>query len=203
MRWSCDPRASMIRGRAAGRAGRFLLAATALAAAGCERETPSRPASPETPDQIVRAFTLTETVNGLPRWKLTAESAATYRSQGVIRARGVAVDFYDSGGKQYSHLVAREGEIRTANNDMLARGHVLVTTTSGTQVETETLRYLNREQRIESEDRVTVRRGSDILSGIGFTSDPSLEHFEFHRAVRAQVTSPSGRMRVRERGGGP
>jgi hypothetical protein len=47
---------------------------------------------------------------------------------------------------------------------------------------------------------VVVRRGGDVLSGVGFESDPSLDHFEFHTQVRAKVSSPSGRIRVRERG---
>jgi LPS export ABC transporter protein LptC len=185
---------------AARRWGPAVLAFACLTAAACERQTAPPPASPEVPDQVVRQFTLTETVRGELRWKLTAASASTYRSLGVIRARDVAVDFYEEGGRPYSHLTAREGEIRTATNDMAARGDVVVTTQSGTRVETPSLRFLNREQRIVSEDRVTVRRGGDVLSGTGFESDPSLEHFEFRRQVRAQVSSPSGRLRVRERG---
>ncbi len=188
------------RGRGPGALAVALLAGALGVLAGCEQQSGSPPASPEVPDQVVRQFTLTETVNGLLRWKLTAEAASTYRGLGVIRATGVAIEFYDQAGRPYSHLTAREGEIRTATNDMSARGDVVVTTETGTRIETPELRFLNREQRIVSDDRVTVRRGGDVLTGVGFQSDPSLEHFEFQRQVRAQVSSPSGRMRVRERG---
>jgi LPS export ABC transporter protein LptC len=202
-----EPRARGYCGAARGR-GRLALAAGWLAAAllsavGCERQQSLPPASPEVPDQVVRQFSLTETVNGDLRWKLTAQSASTYRNLGIIRAADVAIEFYDQAGKPYSHLVARQGEIRTATNDMAARGNVVVTTESGTRVETQSLRFLNREQRIVSEDRVTVRRGGDVLTGVGFESDPSLEHFEFHRQVRAQVSGAGGRIRVRERGKSP
>ena len=199
MRSTSEPRVWAGRAAARGR-GRWLLVAVCLAAAGCERQAPSPTASPEVPDQVVSQFTLTETVNGQLRWRLTARGASTYRGLGVIRATGVTIDFYDDGGGVYSHLTAREGEIRTATNDMAARGDVVVTTQTGTRVETESLRFLNRAQRIVSDERVTVRRGGDVLSGVGFESDPSLERWEFRQQVRAQVTSPSGRLRVRERG---
>jgi LPS export ABC transporter protein LptC len=206
MRRKREPRARLVagvtRGRGALGAGVLCLAALLATVSGCERPDSSPPASPEVPDEVVRQFTLTETVKGELRWKLTAASAATYRNVGSIRASDVAIEFYDQAGKPYSHLTAREGEIRTSTNDMAARGNVVVTTVTGTRVETQSLRFLNRAQRIVSDERVTVRRGGDVLTGIGFDSDPSLDHFEFHRQVRAQVSSPSGRLRVRERGQG-
>ena len=183
------------------RSWRLAAIAGGLALAGCgERETPAQLAPRDAPDQEVRGFTLTESVGSVQRWRLTARSAATYRNRGVIVAQAVAIEFYDAAGKPYSHLTADQGEIRPATNDMSARGHVTIVTTAGTRVETPSLRFLNREQKIVSDDRVTIRRGGDLLSGVGFESDPSLDHFQFRRQVRAQVSSPSGRIRVRERG---
>lgn len=190
-------RSGVARGmRLAAWAGLFVLA-------GCgEREVPSQLAPSEAPDQEVRGFTLTESVGSALRWRLTARSAATYRNRGVIVAQVVAIDFFDAGGKPYSHLTADQGEIRPATNDMSARGHVSIVTATGTRVETPSLRFLNRQQKIVSDDRVVVRRGGDVLSGVGFESDPSLDHFEFRQQVRAQVQSSSGRIRVHERTGG-
>ena len=174
-----------------------------LGVAGCgEREVPSQLAPTDAPDQEVRGFTLTESVGSVMRWRLTARSAATYRNRGVILAQAVAIDFFDAAGKPYSHLTADQGEIRPATNDMLARGHVRIVTTSGTRIDTPSLQFLNRQQKIVSDDRVTVRRGGDVLSGIGFESDPSLDHFEFRKEIKAQIQSKSGRIRVRERGEG-
>ncbi len=196
-------RAGGPRGLPIGSAVRIGLLLTGLALAGCEPSPRGGVSTPELPDQEVRSFTLVQTVDGRRHWRLTAASAATYRERGVIVARDVALDFYDEAGGVYSHLVAREGEIATASNDMTARGRVVVTTENGTRIETESLRYLDATKRIVSDELVTVTRGGDVLSGVGFESDPSLEHFEFRRDVRAQVQSPSGRLRVRERSGTP
>jgi len=164
-----------------------------LLALGCEPSPPSGVATPELPDQEVRSFTLVQSVEGRRHWRLTAASAATYRDRGVIHARDVALDFYDEEGRMNSHLTAREGEVATTSNDMTASGNVVVTTDHGTRIETESLRYLTSAKRIVSDELVTVTRGQDVLSGIGFESDPGLEQFEFRERVRAQVRTSAER----------
>jgi LPS export ABC transporter protein LptC len=160
---------------------------------GCEPSPRGGVATPELPDQEVRAFTLVQSVDGKRHWRLTAASAATYRERGVIVARDIGLDFYDEEGRIYSHLTAREGEVATDSNDMTARGNVVVTTENETRIETESLRYLTSRKEIVSDDLVTVTRGGDVLSGIGFRSDPSLEQFEFRERVRAQVQAGGDR----------
>jgi len=180
----------------------LLLATLAVAGCGGDGDIPSQLAPSNAPDQEVRGFTLTESVGSVMRWRLTARSAATYRNKGVIVAQSVGIDFFDASGKPYSHLTADQGEIHPSTNDMVATGHVSIVTNAGTRVETPSLRFLNKEQRVVSEDRVTVRRGGDVLSGVGFESDPSLDHFEFKTKVSAQVKSATGHIRVHERGTG-
>lgn len=160
---------------------------------GCEPSPRDQVATPELPDQEVRAFTLVQSVDGRRHWRLQAASAATYRERGVIVARDIGLDFYDEEGRINSHLTAREGEVATASNDMTARGQVVVTTENGTRIETESLRYLTSSKQIVSDELVTVTRGRDVLSGVGFVSDPSLEQFEFREQVRAQVQAGAER----------
>ena len=181
-------------------------ALAALGGTGCgsgDRVAP-RPTSAsgqELPSQEVRNFSLEESDVGTPEWILTSRYAATYASRGVIRARGVAIDFFDSKGVKYSHLTAREGEIKRPSNDMEARGNVVVTTTDGVRVQTESLHFLNHERRIVSDAYVRFERKGVVVTGIGFESDPSLEHFSVRREVRAQVQSgPNGGLQFRSRG---
>lgn len=173
-----------------------------LAGCGSEDKVVPRPTSgPELPSQEVRDFTLEESDTGAPEWILTSRYAATYDKRGVIVARGVAIDFFDSKGAKYSHLTATEGEIKRPSNDMEARGNVVVTTTDGVRIQTESLRFLNRERKIVSDAYVRLERNGDVVTGIGFESDPSLEHFAIKREVKAQVqSSPSGGLRFRQRG---
>jgi len=173
-----------------------------FAMAGCgDGDVPSQMApNSNGPDQEVRGFTLTESVGSQMRWRLSARSAATYHNKGVIVAQAVGIDFFDAAGKPYSHLTADQGEIHPSTNDMVATGHVSIVTTAGTRVDTPSLKFMNKEQKVTSEDRVTVRRGGDVLSGVGFESDPSLDHFVFKSRITAQVKSAAGKIRVHQRG---
>ena len=174
----------------------LLIAALALLLGGCGRQRSIGPvgSTGELPDQEVRNFVLTETDQGNPVWKLYARYAAMYDARNSIVARGVRVDFYDAQGRKTSELSAREGEIDQLSRDMTARGNVVLQTTEGTRMTTEELRFLNRTQKVRSDRPVRVERAGDVLTGVGFESDPELKHFEFKSRVRAQVRTRSGEL---------
>ena len=186
-----------------GRLARWSALVWSLALIGCSGDEPvaSRPTGGDLPTTEVRDFTLQESDQGKPAWILSSRYAAQYQNRGVIQARDVTIEFFDSKGAKYSRLTAKEGEVAQPRNDLEARGDVIVTTTDGVRIETSSLRYLNREQKIVSDAFVRLERNGTVVTGVGFESDPSLEHFTLKRQVRAQVqTSDGGGLRFRERG---
>ena len=174
---------------------RFAALALALSMViGCGRQRSVGPTAStgELPDQEVSDFVLTETDQGNVQWTLYARYAATFTSRNVTTARGVRVDFFDTKGKKSSELTAREGEINERTHDMIARGNVVLQSAEGTRMSTQSMRFLNRSQKIVSDEFVRVERGGDVLTGYGFESDPELRHFEFKRKVNATVRTSSG-----------
>jgi LPS export ABC transporter protein LptC len=161
---------------------------------GCDQTRRAVPgaSSGDLPDQEVSDFMVTETDAGKPEWTLHARSAAMFNARNVLVARGVRVDFFDDKGERSSTLTAREGEMHQVRRDMTARGNVVLQTTEGTRMSTESLRFLNQTQKIVSDDFVRVERQGDVLTGYGFESDPDLKHFEFKRQVQAVVHTRSG-----------
>ena len=191
--------------RARGKGNRALLVvlcALFLGACGEEDRVIPRPTGSELPSEEVRDFTLDESDQGQLEWRMHADYAASYTQRGVIEAKDVVIDFFDDHGKKYSHLTARQGIVHRPTNDMEAKGQVVVTTTDGVRIQTDQLRFLNRERRIDSDAFVRLTRSGDVVTGVGFTSDPSLEHFTLKHSVRAQVQSKSGGggLRFQERG---
>jgi len=170
------------------------LALSMALVAGCERGQRVSPAGStvELPDQEVGDFAVTETDEGRLEWKMYAKSAAIFNARNAIVARGVRIDFFGDEDKRTSTLTAREGEMNQRTRDMVARGSVVLQTTEGTRMSTEQLKFLNKQQRIVSDEFVRVERGGDVLTGYGFESDPDLEHFEFKRRVQAVVRTRSG-----------
>ena len=169
-----------------------------LGGCGQQRSTGPVGSTGELPDQEVRNFVLTETDQGNPVWKLYARYAAMYDAKNSIVARGVRVDFYDQQGRKTSELSAREGEIDQMSRDMTARGNVVIQTTEGTRMTTEELRFLNRTQKMRTDREVRFERAGNVLTGVGFESDPGLEHYKFlgpvHAVVRraSDLTGPQG-----------
>lgn len=168
-----------------------LLAVIALAmlVAGCSggRKVSASGNSGVLPDSEVEDFSVTETDSGRTQWTMFAKSAATFEARDLVTARQVRIDFFDEDGKKRSSLVAREGELYKRTRDMTARGNVLLQTIEGWRMSTEEVHFLNGRRHITSDKLVRVEKEGTVLEGVGFDSDPNLEHFEFRQQVRATV----------------
>ena len=171
-------------------AGRPLVWIAALVfALGCQSRPASTPSRAEVrlPDQEARDFTLTESSEGKKNWTLWASYAAMYNNQSLVDAKSVRIEFFDEKGKRFSTLVADRGLVHQRTNDLEAHGNVVVTTESGIVMNTDSLRWRNTAAKIVSDGFVRVTRKHDIVTGYGFESDPSLDHFHIRRQVRAEV----------------
>lgn len=162
------------------------LAVAVATGAGCShQDAPATAGSGETPTQILRDFRTTESDSGKVRYVMNAQVARVY-SDDVTRAEAIRVEFYDQ-GKQVSVLTAREGVIQ--GQRMTAMGDVLVVTTDGTRLQTESLYWDHQLGKIRSEEFVRITRKGDpeVLTGRGLTSDPDLEFIDI---AEPNVTGP-------------
>ncbi len=177
--------------------GLFLAAALiGVAGVGCSggKKLSASGTSGELPDSEVEDFTVTETDSGQTQWTLFAKSAATYTARDLVTARTLRIDFFGPDGKKTSTLVAREGDLYQRSHDMLARGNVVLQNTEGWRMSTEELTFSNKRNLILSDRLVRVEKEGSVLEGVGFQSDPNLEHFEFHDQVRATVRPGAARI---------
>ncbi|MBI4365055.1 MAG: LPS export ABC transporter periplasmic protein LptC [Candidatus Latescibacteria bacterium] len=161
----------------------------AVAVLGCQSRTAPTPsgAGLRIPDQEARDFTLTETSEGRKNWTLWASYAAMYNDRNLVDAQTVRIEFFDDKGKRYSTLTANQGLVDQRTNNLEARGNVRILTETGVSMETDSLRWLNRVQRIVSQAFVRVTRNRDVVTGYGFESSPNLDNFHIQREVRAEV----------------
>jgi LPS export ABC transporter protein LptC len=167
----------------------LFLAALAATAPGCRNRPASSPSGAEArlPDQEARDFSLTESSEGRKNWTLWASYAAMYNDRSLVDARTVRIEFFNEKGERFSTLIADEGRVYQQTNDLYARGHVRVTTETGIKMETDSLRWQNAAGKIVSDGFVKVTRQHDVVTGYGFESDPSLDHFHLTREVKAEV----------------
>jgi len=94
---------------------------------------------------------------------------------------GVEVDFYED-GNHTSHLLSERGEYNEKTEDVTGIGHVEVVSDSGATLNTEILRWDNKEGRIYSDTLVMVTtQDYDTLYGIGFESNADLTRRVIHQ----------------------
>jgi LPS export ABC transporter protein LptC len=75
---------------------------------------------------------------------------------------------------------------------LIATGHVVVVTVEGNRLETEELYWDRKNAKVSSDVFVRLTRGEDVITGIGFESDPNLERYEIRKNVQASVREREG-----------
>ena len=170
--------------------------------AGCSggKKVSASGATGELPDNEVEQFYVTETDSGRTQWTMFAQHAATYQARDLVTVRGVRIDFFDEKGQKSSELVAREGELQQRTRDMTARGDVVLQTTEGWRMSTEEMHFLNSRRKMTSDKLVRVEKEGTVLEGVGFESDPNLQHFEFQHQIRATVQPGAGALAAPKQG---
>jgi LPS export ABC transporter protein LptC len=168
------------------------LLGTVLAGCSGGKKLSASGTSGELPDNEVEQFYVTETDSGRAQWTMFAQHAATFQARDLVTVRGVRIDFFSDKGIKSSELVAREGELYQRSRDMVARGNVVLLTTEGWRMSTEEMHFLNSRRKITSDKLVRVEKQGTVLEGVGFESDPNLEHFEFQHQIRATVQPGAG-----------
>jgi LPS export ABC transporter protein LptC len=177
------------RANAARRLGIGLTLLAALGACGEEPhgDAPALHAAGE-PTQVVEGMTLRESDAGRLRWVLEADSALAFGQGAPTRLYGMHVDFYNTAGDSIrSTLTAREGEIGDKQEDLIARGRVVVRTALGHTLETEELRWDRAGGKVVSNRFVRLTKGGSVLTGIGIESDPELRSYRILSEIEAGV----------------
>ncbi len=169
---------------------RFLWLGAAILLPGCSPGDEARPAREPEPGesgQVVSDLRLRETSERGLEWVLDARRARSLTGASAARLESLRVAFYQGGPEIRSTLVADSGRVDSKRGLLVAQGNVVVVTPEGNRLETEELTWDRMNARVSSEQFVRLSRGEDVLTGIGFTSDPNLESYRILREVRASV----------------
>jgi LPS export ABC transporter protein LptC len=173
--------------------GAVFLCAVVVALSGCDERERDLPGRSETiPDQEIDGFTLTQTRDGQRVWSLRAANALVYEEADRVEMAELRVDFYDEEGGAKSTLTADEGTLSRRTNDMEVTGNVVVYASDGTVLTTERLTWNERTGKIESDERVTVTKGRDVMKGLGVEADPDLRNIRVRSDFKAYVRTEEG-----------
>ena len=183
------------RGNDVTRAGVSFLLCVLLAAvfSGCDDgSSPGGREGGVVADQEIDNFTLTQTREGTPIWRLEAVHALVFEDAGRIEMTRLKAVFFQPDGSVRSTLRAREGVLHERTNSMEASGDVVVTAEDETTLETEFVTWSERTGTIETDRPVRVTRGRDVMTGTGLTAEPDLRNIRVLADFKAYIRTPEG-----------
>jgi len=134
-------------------------------------------------DYRIKEVHLQEQDGGRSNWQLDAESGETFEDQGKTFMKKVTIHINDPARSWVVN--SDEGEMIRDTKDVELRGHVVVVSTDGLRIETSRLNWTAKEQRVWTDQPVTIWRSSVEVRGQGFES-----------RVKEDATTVKGRLRA-------
>lgn len=149
----------------------------------CSEEEREKVAEEELPSQIVDNFQMQESKSGKELYFLKGRRAFYYDKRSEIVVLEPHITFYGPAKEVTSVVVCDSGAISNRTSDLVAYGHVVVTTSDSTILYTDSLAWFNRRAKIETDAEVTIASGEGTVKGKGLISDADLDRIEIKEEV--------------------
>ena len=155
----------------------------------CSKEEPKKPGlALNLPDQTLENATMVFTVDGIKSTVIKAKSVAKWMDKDLTLAKSLSVDFFDERGAHTSHLDADSGWIQEKRQKMEVLGNVSVLTDDSVKLESQSLKWDPKSNRITTDDFVKITKGKDLMSGYGFEADQYLRNMKIKKMVKGEIT---------------
>lgn len=148
-------------------------------------------------DYRIKEVHLQEEDRGHARWQLDADYGEVFEGQGKTVMKKVTIRVNEP--TRAWTVVGDEGNLANDTQDVELRGNVVVVSSDGLRMETESLNWTAKEQRAWSNDAVTIWRGGVVVRGQGFESRVRDEATVIKGRVRATITTTKGQNALGEK----
>ena len=160
------------------RASASLLFLIAISGLGCGKVTPAPPKAVSSNDAISTFTLIGHTDTGRKKWEVQGETADLLGD--IVQLSPVSAKSF---GEVDVHLTAKEGRYRKSNQDIYLRKDVVVTTSDGMRLTTESLKWMAQQGRASTTDWVRVTRPGMTVVGVGGVGFPKPKRVRVERKV--------------------
>lgn len=165
-----------------------IIAIAVAGSAACRsgKKTPpvsGRSALADSADQVMFGARFNLTDHGVLRAELSADTAFFFDDNTRVELSPVSTTFFTNMGTKSAVLTSRRGTYHTQGGLMVARGDAVVNSEDGRRLRSEELKYDQNRNEISSDSAFVLTEPDRRLEGIGFRSDPNLQHV---RVLNAQ-----------------
>jgi len=126
---------------------------------------------------------------GEKSWRVEADSGVQFSDRMILER----VKFYLlEGGKFVSEGKTKEVIIDNRSSNLILRGSiVLVSSLDGTQLFTSEMEWIASERKLQTEDKVIIKRKNLIVEGWGLVANPDLSQVEIKRKATTKLIESS------------
>ena len=164
---------------------------SSLAASG---GTPLPPGTTDGPDVTLRQIHMIETREGSMLWEIRADRAEVHEREGyTVLSRGVRpveVMLYSTQGQLT--CTANRATLDLKTKDVRLEGGVVGRSDQGTELKTETLKWIAASRRLQTDQAVTVSRGGVLTRGRGMEAETGLERVRILQNITSQIKPAAG-----------
>ena len=117
------------------------------------------------------------TNNGIRKAQILGDTGYVYDDSSKVHVKKVNLKFFDEQGVESGSLTSLTGDFNTNTQAMIARGNVvLITTTGNRRIETEEFHYDPQTHRLWSDVRTVLTEPGSRVVGTGFTADDKFQN---------------------------
>jgi LPS export ABC transporter protein LptC len=168
-----------------------LAAIAALSVAGCSRQGTAPPVKhgrsmADTAEQVMFNVHSLLTNEGIQRGEMFADSVYIFDDNTRFELRRVRATFNTATGVKDGTMKGDRGRYNLRQQILEGFGNVVITTNDGKRLTSPHVRYSQASNEVSSDSAFTMVEAGRTLSGIGFRSDPQLNHVTVLKGARGQ-----------------
>ena len=142
---------------------------------------------------------LRQNKRGQRNWELWADTAKVYRKEDITQLKDIRLRFYPKDGDPMN-IVADRGLMKNKSRSIKVFGNVVIRTAQGYILETETLEFRPRENRVFTDAQILFKGKTFKLTGIGLKGQTDSGRFILQDDVNAVLFNspmiPAGYVQV-------
>jgi LPS export ABC transporter protein LptC len=139
----------------------------------------------ETADLSLEEIHYVETKGDKKEWELRAKSGQHFRQDDYTTLQDLTVTFYAEEGRIVT-LTGNEGSMK-GRKEIEVRGDVVITSSDGYRVTTDSLRYEEEKRRISTEDPIRLEGEGFLVKGVGVVVDLKTQKLFILRKVQTVI----------------
>ena len=139
----------------------------------------------ESADLSLEEIHYVETKGDKKAWELRAKSGQHFRKDDYTTLQDLTVTFYAEEGRIIT-LTGKEGSMK-GRKEIEVRGDVVITSSDGYRVMTDSLRYEEEKRRIFTEDPILMEGKGVQVQGIGVVVDLKIQKLFILRKVQTVI----------------